>query len=1726
LARERILKDFINETEGLAGARLTLLRDGPIELYRAQFVDSSVIAAIPVAPVSETSLEQLRYEYSIRDKFDGGFALRPLRFTVHNQNPALLLHDSGGEMLKDLISGATPPEIFIRHALLVASSLASVHDAGLVHGGLTPSNIMVHPGELRARLTGFRALALMPTLSAFAGGTEREMDREALHYMAPEATGRVNRVFDERSDLYSLGCIFFHMLTGRVLFPGVSPSELIHAHIARRPDEDVLLDLKRSFNARLVELVCRLLAKEPSERYQRASDVVDDLVALTTVNHPRTATLGQRRRSGAGLFRSGRLVGRLAELERLRDAIQSTPDDQKRRLWLVEGPAGIGKTALVNRLGLEVGGKTCEFAQGKCELGDGVTPYASLSRALHALLRAALGYPPLQYAQLQRRLREAFADESSIITTIFPDFSRLLGEHTHHPAVSAHAERHRFLDAIAKLLRAFASKERPLLLFLDDLPWVDEATLEVVEYVLQNPLCGHVLLVGAMRDGKVESEGAHVRPFVLTDMVERMTLGPLSGREVGGLLRAVLDEDDVGNLTVLEGAIYRGGGGNPLHTIQLVRSLIDDEVMVYDEGNGEWVASLPALEARSDLSSVVELLSTRVGSLAQDALMATQYLAILAEPSSLEILSTAMCRPQNLVELSLREALEKQFIVLSDGLYSFTHDRVRDAVYETFGDLERQEKHLEVGSNLWENVVKNGLKVSVFVVANHLTRARLPVSDHRRRQFALIILDAANKAREATAYEAAIAYLANARDLLKDRADLDGDLLAVIELRLGECEFVCMRTIEASERIAAISKDLLDSRHRAELIRLRLAMYVTLDQPDKGLEVGFRYLEEEAGIVFSKDNRLEGVEADYRRLLEHYGSRSVQDLVNLQLMVDERVRNAMYVMTDLIPAVMFSSQDLAELIILRMINLSLEYGHCDASCYAYVCLSFIAGARFEDYATTAVFGELAMRLPAERGLNLYAGRVQMCFGALSLPWTGFATEARRHLEEATALTDRQGDMTFAVYSRRHIVTNLLFSGGALSEAQQIAEDGLKLARDAAFALVVDAFMAQAWLIRELRGVPVDIGMHDPNVEYLDLLSDCISGKFHRDIAAFAFWTYRLQVAVLWGDLPKAMEAEARASASVWASPAFLENADFVFYSGLLRIAMARTAAPADREAHTRLVRDRVRQMQCWAEACPENFLSREKLLAAELSELMEDKANSLALYEEAIALADQSRDMHIQSVARELASRFAARCGLRSAQQGYLEQARSAYACWGADAKVRHLDAEFPALRAGRSTEFRELGNSLLWSEDRFETEVVLRSVRALSGEFSLQQVMKIILQNALQYAGAERAVLCLLEDGVLYVAARAKLAQGQLEMNLVRTVLSPELIATPIAYLTLRSKESVVLEDARDDPQYGLDSYVRAHRSRSIMCVPLLKQGSLTGLLYLENALIAGVFNATRVRTLEVLASQVAFSLENAKLYENVEAEHIRRAEADRYARETQEKLARAARLTELGELAAFIVHEVSQPISTVSTCARAAIRWLNREIPDLSEAVAALEMISASSERATNIIGSIRAMVKESRPNKSSMDIHEAILEVFNVLRERIDAEKVMLSSTFATDALIVSGDRILLQQVVMNLLTNALEAMSDMEEREKCIAVQTHIDEHHMVWVSVSDTGRGISDEIAAHIFDSLATTKGYGMGMGLSICKSIVEAHDGKIEVCSAGAAGASFRFSVPIWCNFK
>jgi C4-dicarboxylate-specific signal transduction histidine kinase len=220
------------------------------------------------------------------------------------------------------------------------------------------------------------------------------------------------------------------------------------------------------------------------------------------------------------------------------------------------------------------------------------------------------------------------------------------------------------------------------------------------------------------------------------------------------------------------------------------------------------------------------------------------------------------------------------------------------------------------------------------------------------------------------------------------------------------------------------------------------------------------------------------------------------------------------------------------------------------------------------------------------------------------------------------------------------------------------------------------------------------------------------------------------------------------------------------------------------------------------------------------------------------------------------------------------------------------------------------------------------------------------------------------------------------------------------------------------------------------------------------------------------------------------------------------------------MGELVASIVHEVSQPLSAVGTCARAALRWLSRDAPELAEAKAMLVQISADSVRAASIVASLRGMAKKSLPTFQCIDIHEAIREVLGLAREQLRNAGVVARGNFDSGSLRVRADRILLQQVVMNLVINACEAMCENEERAKLMELQTWIDESGALWVSVEDTGPGIADEASGALFESFYTTKDSGMGMGLSICKSIVEAHGGHIEADARRQSGACFRFCIP------
>ncbi|MBB3002755.1 trifunctional serine/threonine-protein kinase/ATP-binding protein/sensor histidine kinase [Paraburkholderia tropica] len=1705
-------------------ARLVLIQDGAARLYRIVTAGESVLAAVPSAVDPVAALGRLRHEYGIRARLDPEFALHPIQFVVHNQAPALLLHDPGGRMLGEIFDEtraepgdvAMPVDAFIRHAVSMTQSLGLAHLAGLVHGALQPASFMLDAAGERAWLTGFSGQESAPEI-------DKDVLETVIDYAAPEATGRIDRAVDARSDLYSLGCLFHRMLTGEVPFPNLTASGAMHAHLTRRPFEG---GQSAQTHARVPEklkaIVRRLLEKEPAQRYQSAAHLAKDLLDAAegtahTHAHVHAFTRQLKLRPSLGVPDS--LYGRHVEIDQLLAAARHAALDGGPPLMLVEGPAGIGKTALVQHVRKRLAGAGHEFAAGKCEQADGAAPYASIARALHSLLRHVLGYAPAEFERVQRRLRDALAGDASIVTAVFPELARVLGQFEHQRAVSAHAEKPRFLDAMSKLMNAFTEPGKALVLFLDDLQWADRDTLEVLTHLIGKPGSERVLFIAALRDNEIRADNRLVHVLRDGAHAHRLVLEPLSSHDLEQLIEAML----IGRVQQLRESVDLIGaytGGNPLFAIQFVRSLVDDSVLEFDEARGEWHSSVAGIAERASSSSLMELLTEKIDALAPSTQDVLRSVALIAKPVPLNMLADAVGSDPAQLEASLRPAMDAALIILDEDLYTFAHDRIRDAVYYGMSLDAREAGHLAMGRRLLDCASYRASSSSLFVVANQLNlAARLVASPEERERFARVNLDAAQRAIGATAYASAMAYLAVAQSFAQGSA-AGAPLDALIALRLGECEFLCMEVAAAARRLAAVPSALLPLDHRAELARLRVAMHVTIDESATALDIGLQYVRDEAGIVLARTPTDADIDREFARFKALDGNRSVDELAASPLMSDRRIYIAMDVLTDLAPAAKFLSQRLADLMMLRMSTLSLEHGHCDASCYAYVGLSQIVGERYGDYDTVRRFAELAMRLPAERALTKFQGRVQMCYGAMSLPWTGSATRAREHIEASIALTARLGDVTYLIYSRRHLVTNYLFCGAPLSDVQKVVEEGLPLARQAGFALVIDAFIAQAWVVQALRGVPIDIGLGAPSRDFEHVLDDCLTGRVHRDIAAFSFWTYRLQVAYLFADWPVALQAEQAADATAWASRSFLEMPEFVFYSALLRVALSRRAQGSEREAHLQAARARLATLERWSAHSPENFLGRAALVRAELASTGDEPRFAQSDYEEAIRLADLARMLQLQALARELAARFSAQQHWHAASQGYLHQAWSAYACLGADTRLRALESEFPTMGLASAAPKQFDWTAAQGANVRaFDTQVVLKATQALSSEMSLAKLINVLLDTALQYAGADRATLCLIEDGQLDIVARATYDDGAVTVEIERERASAERIPMSIAYWTQRTCEPVVLGNAIDDANFGRDAYILAVRPRSAMCVPLVKQGSLSGLLYLENRLIADVFTSARLRILEMLSSQAAISLENAKLYHKVESEHQKRVAAERHLREAQGKLERAGRLSVIGELAAYIVHEISQPISAVSACSRAAIRWLNRESPDIDEANSMLEQIALDTQRAVDIVASVRAMVKQSHPKSELTDINDAIREVLRLLSDQLADYQIVVRGNFDT-RLDVVADRTLIQQVVINLVMNALEALRGVTARPRLIDIDTLVDASGTLRVTVADTGPGIPGDLSATVFDSLVTSKKSGMGMGLSICKSIVEAHGGEIELVRTGANGTLFRFCIP------
>jgi PAS domain S-box-containing protein len=1838
--------------------------DDALVLYRGphRATTGSNRSILVLKPVSDRpapgTIERLEHEYSLARELDPAFAARPIALTDYQGRTALVLEDPGGEPLDRLLGKPLEMGQFLRIAVGLSAALAQLHARALIHKDIKPANVLVNQKTSQIRLMGFGIASRLPrerqapAPPEFIAGT--------LPYMAPEQTGRMNRSIDSRSDLYAFGVTLYEMVTGSVPFTASDPMELVHCHVARQPVPPA--ERSQGIPRTVSEIVMKLLAKTADKRYQTATGVESDLrrclgqweaqhsagahsspSSFRTLSRgvPPPGWLGPRidefplgeQDTPDRLLIPEKLYGRAAEIDTLLATLDRVVTGGRPELVLVSGYAGVGKSSVVNELHKALVPSRALFASGKFDQYKRDVPYATLAQAFQSLLRPLLAEREEELGRWRDVLRAALEPNGQLIVDLVPELELIIGEQPPPLPLPPQEEQGRFQLVLRRFIGVFARPEHPLVLFLDDLQWLDAATLESIEDLLIQSDVRHLMLIGAYRDNEVDSyhplkskldairkTGATVREIVLA---------PLTHEELARFIADCL-HCDPGRSAPLAQLIHEKTAGNPFFAIQFISAIAEEGLLTFDHGEGRWSWDLPRIRAKGYTDNVVDLMLGKLKRLASDTHKPLQLLACIGNSAEFALLEMVSQDSNEEMHARLSDVVRAGLIFRGEHSYSFLHDRVQEAAYSLIPEQARAEVHLRIGRLLVAHAAPESREERIFEIVNQLNRgAALITSRDERTQLAELNLIAGKRAKASTAYTSALRYFVTGASLLvEDSWQQLHDLVFPLELHRAECEFLTGQLAAAAERLIMLSSRAANTVELATVTCLRVDLYTTLNQNDRAVGVCLEYLRH-LGIEWAAHPKEEEVRQEYDRIASQLGNRAIEQLIDLHMMSDPASLATLEVLTKVLPPALFTDANLLSLATCRAVNLSLEQGNSDASCVAYVWLGQIAGPHFGNYKAGYQFGRLGCDLVEQRGLKRFRVRAYMVFGSHVIPWTKHLGAGRELVHRSFVEANEIGDLCYAAYSCHNLNTNLLTAGAPLSEVQREAENGLRFVQKVRFGLVRDHIRVHLGFIRTLRGLTPTFGsFNDDQFDELRFEHHLASDPALAQSECF-YWVRQLQARFFAGHHASALEASLRAQRLLWSVPSNLETADYHLYSALSRAASWDSASGDERRQHFDALSSHKGQLEIWAENCPENFENRAALVGAEIARIESRDVDAMRLYEQSIRSARANGFVHNEALANELAARFYAARGFEQIARLYLRNARHCYVTWGADGKARQLDE----LHSQLVEEERARGpmSTITAPVEHLDLATVLKLSQAVSGELVLEKLIDTLLRTAIEHAGAERGLLILPHGAELRIRAEANTSGSTVMIRLRDTSTSARELPEAVIHYAARTQENVILDDAVARGSFSDDEYIRQKQARSILCVPLVKQGRLIAVLYLENNLAANVFTPSRVAVLKILASAAAISLENSRLYRDLEAreakirrlvdanvvgvlisdldgriieandaflrmlgyarddvtsgrlrgtelippewmaaseravsqlkmtgtcevfemEFVRRdggrvpallaaaviegtpaqavvfvadlterkrAEEERERlRQAQADLARISRIITMGEMTASLAHEITQPITAASTDANACLRWLTRDEPDVGEAREAAKRLVKATTRAGEIIRRIRSMFRKGRSEREPVNVNDLLTEIVMLVRSEAMRYGVSIRTDCAADVPFVMGDRVQLQQVLLNLIVNGIEATKAVDGRRE-ITIGSRPDDGNRLLVSVADTGVGLPPN-PDEMFKAFFTTKAEGTGMGLAISRSIIESHGGRLWATSNENGGATFFFTL-------
>ncbi|WP_375473765.1 AAA family ATPase [uncultured Nostoc sp.] len=1500
---------------------------------------------------SPQELTRYRQEYKITRSLTVEGVVKAYSQQDYQRSLFILLEDFGAESLEQWmhkrpdIFCPMPLSTFLDFAITICEILGRIHTASVIHKDINPGNIVLNLDTGVVKIIDFGiATQFNRTNPTFKNPHVLE---GTLAYLSPEQTGRMNRLLDYRTDFYSLGVTFYQLLTGHLPFATTDILELVHCHIAKQPippceirgmdfccehqpngcgratpvlgspqKEDVALwgvvDDSSPINSAIPkdvsDIVMKLMAKNPEDRYQSAWGIKADLercaAQLTQTGQIGNIQLGLQ--DVCNQFHiPQKLYGREAEIAALLAAFERVAGIGNEKnaqcnieMMLVSGYAGIGKSALVQELYKPITAKRGYFTSGKFDQFQRNIPYSAIVDALRKLVQQLLGEPDEQVQQWRSRLLTALRSNGQLIIDVIPEVELIIGKQPPVAEVGATEAQNRFNLVFQKFIRACCSPEHPLVIFLDDLQWVDSATLKLIELILSDRGIQALLLIGAYRDREVTQTHSLIATLEKlkqkTVTISQIMLAPLRLGAVAQLIAETL-HTHTESIAPLAELIWRKANGNPYFTNEFLKALYIEGLIVFDINQLRWQWDITHIKAKNITDNVVELI---IGKLKQFPKQTQQVLSLAAcvgAEFDLATLSVICERPAVEIFAELTTVIQSELLVATSELdenlliqnYKFSHDRVQQAAYALIDESQKQVVHLQIGRNLLKEALADRLSNRLFEIVDHLNHGiELITNQAERDEIARLNLMAGQKAKAAIAYNTAQNYLTTGRAWLAGSSwQTNYGLTLELYLETTEVAYLCGE-FEQVEHWAAIAlqeaKTVLD---RVKVYEVKIQAYIAQGQPLKAINTALQVLPQ-FGIHFPEQPSQLDIQLELDAISHLLSEKSIKDLTYLPEMSELDKLVAMRILSRITISSWIAAPDLMVLIVAKQVSLSIEHGNALVSPFAYANFGLILCGKVGDIETGYEFGQLALRLLSHSNTHSLSARTLLIVNTFIIHWKEHVRNTFQPLLKAYNNGLETGDLEFVAYAAHAYCFNFYAVGNELIEVER----EMTIYNEAIRQIKQETALTWNQIFQQV--VANLMGCSDHPI-YL-------AGEFYNEknrlpqhevtndgTSIFDVYANKLFLCYLFCEYAQAVENARIAERYLTQIVGTAFVPFYYLYAALARFAIYPESSVEVQAEILEKVAVSQKKMKQWAQYAPMNHLHKYHLIQAERARVLGQLLEAEDFYEQAIQGAKENDYLREEALAYELAAKFYLGRGRQKFAQLYMREAHYCYKRWGATAKVKDLETRYPQFFSQSSgmadtINLKASKTTSNTSHVAFDLATIMKASQAISSEIELEQLLHALMQILIENAGAQTGCLLLENAAEWTIEATCELSEG------VHVCATQVLQSTPIAnrlpesiiHYVIRTHESVILNDATREGNFINDAYIQHHQTQSVFCLPLLNQNKLIGVLYLENQLATGVFTPDRSQLLNLLSTQAAIAIENAKLYSNLQKSESRIAQ------------------------------------------------------------------------------------------------------------------------------------------------------------------------------------------------------------------------------------------------------